>query len=133
MEFIRTAFYSQYLSTNNQRRTSSNLTNQATTQDDKVIVQNVQRRQTQGYAGMILDEERLAFLADLEEKLDSSPDTRTLQTTAIFQTDDLDAFDSDCDEAPSASAVLMAKLSAYDSYVLSKLPNYKTYQDNECN
>ncbi|GKA30184.1 hypothetical protein Tco_0716489 [Tanacetum coccineum] len=34
------------------------------------------------------------------------------------RTDDLDAFDSDCDEAPSASAVLMAKLSAYDSDVL---------------
>ncbi|GJV73648.1 hypothetical protein Tco_1493643 [Tanacetum coccineum] len=46
------------------------------------------------------------------------------------RTDDLDAFDSDCDEAPSASAVLMAKLSAYDSDVLSKVPNYDTYQDN---
>ncbi|GJU67283.1 hypothetical protein Tco_1253542 [Tanacetum coccineum] len=30
-------------------------------------------------------------------------------------TDDLDAFDSDCDEALSASAVLMAKLFAFDS------------------
>ncbi|GKG07035.1 hypothetical protein Tco_0330004, partial [Tanacetum coccineum] len=29
---------------------------------------------------------------------------------ATFQTDDLDAFDYDCDEAPSASAILMAKL-----------------------
>ncbi|GJT52193.1 retrovirus-related pol polyprotein from transposon TNT 1-94 [Tanacetum coccineum] len=37
-----------------------------------------------------------------------------------FQTDDLDAFDSDCDEAPSASAVLMAKLFLYDSKTLSK-------------
>ncbi|GJS13525.1 reverse transcriptase domain-containing protein [Tanacetum coccineum] len=32
-------------------------------------------------------------------------------------TNDLDAFDSDCDEAPLASVVLMAKLSAYDSDV----------------
>nr|GEY89813.1 hypothetical protein [Tanacetum cinerariifolium] len=29
--------------------------------------------------------------------------------------DDLDAFDSDCDEAPSARAMLMANLSSYDS------------------
>ncbi|GJS32591.1 retrovirus-related pol polyprotein from transposon TNT 1-94 [Tanacetum coccineum] len=46
--------------------------------------------------------------------------SQELTTTAIFQTDDLDAFDSDCDEAPSASAILMAKLSAYDSDVLPK-------------
>nr|GEU85200.1 hypothetical protein [Tanacetum cinerariifolium] len=31
-----------------------------------------------------------------------------------LQTDDLDSFDSNCDEAPSASPVLMAKLSSYD-------------------
>ncbi|GJZ33330.1 hypothetical protein Tco_0578766 [Tanacetum coccineum] len=36
------------------------------------------------------------------------------------ETDDLDAFDSECDEAPSASAILMAKLSAYDSDILSE-------------
>ncbi|GKA90995.1 hypothetical protein Tco_0812865, partial [Tanacetum coccineum] len=35
-------------------------------------------------------------------------------------TDDLDAFDSYCDEALSIRAVLMAMLSAYDSKVLSK-------------
>ncbi|GJT92963.1 retrovirus-related pol polyprotein from transposon TNT 1-94 [Tanacetum coccineum] len=79
---------------------------------------------------MTLDEEQLAFLADPRDRFDSGLDTQTLPTTAIFQTNDLDAFDSDCDEAPSASAVLMAKLSTYDSYVLSEIPNYNTYQDN---
>nr|GEV57584.1 hypothetical protein [Tanacetum cinerariifolium] len=43
----------------------------------------------------------------------------TIQDVA-FQTDDLDAFGYDCDEAPSASVVLMAELSAYDSDVLSE-------------
>ncbi|GJW94760.1 hypothetical protein Tco_0174432 [Tanacetum coccineum] len=81
-------------------------------------------------AGVILDEEQLAFLIDTRHRVDSGADTHTLPTTAIFQTDDLDAFDLDCDEAPSASAVLMAKLSAYDSDVLSEVPNYNTYQDN---
>ncbi|GKC39456.1 hypothetical protein Tco_1051840 [Tanacetum coccineum] len=47
-----------------------------------------------------LDEEQLAFLADPGDRADSGPDTQTLPTTAIFQTDVLDAFDSDCDEAP---------------------------------
>ncbi|GKC24102.1 hypothetical protein Tco_1026252, partial [Tanacetum coccineum] len=45
-------------------------------------------------------------------------------------TDDLDAFDSDCDETPSASTVLMAKLFAYDHDVLSKVPSHDTYLDN---
>nr|GEW69599.1 hypothetical protein [Tanacetum cinerariifolium] len=40
--------------------------------------------------------------------------SQEIPTLAAFQTDDLDAFDSDYDEAPSASAVIMAKLSSYD-------------------
>nr|GEU47638.1 integrase, catalytic region, zinc finger, CCHC-type, peptidase aspartic, catalytic [Tanacetum cinerariifolium] len=42
---------------------------------------------------------------------------KELVTTSTFQTDDLDAFDSDYDEAPSASAVLMAKLFANETDV----------------
>ncbi|GJZ30717.1 hypothetical protein Tco_0575764 [Tanacetum coccineum] len=71
-------------------------------------------------SGMILDEEQLAFLVDPRDRVDSGLYTQTLPTTAIFYTDDLDAFDSDCDEAPSTSVVLMAKLYAYDLDVLSK-------------
>ncbi|GKE19309.1 hypothetical protein Tco_1426886, partial [Tanacetum coccineum] len=41
-----------------------------------------------------------------------------IPTPAAFQTDDLDALGSDCNEAPSASVVLMAKLSSYDSATL---------------
>ncbi|GKC32546.1 hypothetical protein Tco_1039840 [Tanacetum coccineum] len=80
--------------------------------------------------GVALDEEQLALLANIAERVDSSPDAQALTTTSIFQTDDLDAFDSDCDEAPTASAVFMANLSAYDSDVLFELQNYDTYQDN---
>ncbi|GJZ17662.1 hypothetical protein Tco_0553785 [Tanacetum coccineum] len=53
--------------------------------------------------------------AMLAEALESGMEIPTL---AAFQTNDLDAFDSDCDEAPSASAILMAKLSSYDSATL---------------
>ncbi|GKG61165.1 hypothetical protein Tco_0616981, partial [Tanacetum coccineum] len=81
--------------------------------------------------GVSLDEEQLSFLADARERVDLGPDAQVLTTNTIFQTDDLDAFDSDCDEAPSASVVLMAKLSAYDSDVLSEVLNNDTYHDNE--
>ncbi|GJY32385.1 hypothetical protein Tco_0415880 [Tanacetum coccineum] len=81
-------------------------------------------------SGVTLDEEKLSFLADLGDRIDSGPNTQTLATTAIVQTDDLDAFDSDYNEAPSASVVLMAKLSAYDSDVIFEVPIQDTYQDN---
>ncbi|GJX20366.1 integrase, catalytic region, zinc finger, CCHC-type containing protein, partial [Tanacetum coccineum] len=48
----------------------------------------------------------------------------------IFQTDELDAFDSNCDDAPLANVVLMAKLYAYDLNVHSEVPTHDTYLDN---
>ncbi|GKA19412.1 hypothetical protein Tco_0699327 [Tanacetum coccineum] len=112
MAFISTTFASRYPPTNIQLRTLSNPRNQATTQDGRVIVQNVQGRQTYGYTGS------------------GAKGNATRIGINRNVTDDLDAFDSDCDEAPSASAVLIDKLSAYDSDVLSEVPNYDTYQDN---
>nr|GFB54773.1 hypothetical protein [Tanacetum cinerariifolium] len=48
-------------------------------------------------AGQILDEEQLAFLAD-----PGVPDGQAVQTiipnNAPFQTEDLDTYDSDCDD-----------------------------------
>nr|GEU43561.1 retrovirus-related Pol polyprotein from transposon TNT 1-94 [Tanacetum cinerariifolium] len=46
------------------------------------------------------------------------------------QTDDLDAFDFDCDEAPGAKAVLMANLFSYDSDAISEVPNSEKYKNN---
>ncbi|GJY24496.1 hypothetical protein Tco_0398154 [Tanacetum coccineum] len=51
MAFISTLFASRYPPTNNQIRTSFNPRNQATIQDGKVIVHNIQGRQSHGYAG----------------------------------------------------------------------------------
>nr|GFC96745.1 hypothetical protein [Tanacetum cinerariifolium] len=81
-------------------------------------------------ARVILDEEQLAFLAYTGERVNSGSDAQALTTAAIFQTDDMDAFDSDSNEAPIASAVFIENLSAYDSNILSEVPNYDTYQDN---
>ncbi|GKA83721.1 hypothetical protein Tco_0805316 [Tanacetum coccineum] len=55
--------------------------------------------------------------AMLVEALESGME---IPTPAAFQTDDLDAFDSGCDESTSASVVLMAKLTSYDIEVLSE-------------
>ncbi|GKA24817.1 hypothetical protein Tco_0710850 [Tanacetum coccineum] len=127
MAFLTAVASSRFPSTNNQLRTSSNLRNQATIQDGRVTVQQVQGRQGQSYsgeghmarqctqpkrprnaawykkkamlaeaqeAGQILDEEQLAFLADL-----GVPDGQAVQTiipnTASFQTEDLDTYNSD--------------------------------------
>ncbi|GKG22958.1 hypothetical protein Tco_0388261, partial [Tanacetum coccineum] len=54
-------------------------------------------------AGQILDEEQLTFLADK-----GVPDGQAVQTiipnNAAFQTEDLDTYDSDCDDISNAQA-----------------------------
>ncbi|GKD86688.1 hypothetical protein Tco_1357842 [Tanacetum coccineum] len=54
----------------------------------------------------------------------------TIIYNAAFQTNDLDDYDSDCDDISSPKAVLMANLSNYGSDVLSKVPNFETYQND---
>ncbi|GJW74581.1 hypothetical protein Tco_0133951 [Tanacetum coccineum] len=65
----------------------------------------------------ILDEEQLAFLEDL-----GIPDGKAAQTTipntVSFQTEDLDAYASDCNDVFNAKAMLMANLSNYGSNVI---------------
>ncbi|GKC54398.1 hypothetical protein Tco_1077143 [Tanacetum coccineum] len=52
---------------------------------------------------------------------------------AAFQTEDLDAYDSDCDDISSAKAVLMTNLSSCDSDVLSEVPYSDTYPNDMIN
>ncbi|GJS49267.1 integrase, catalytic region, zinc finger, CCHC-type containing protein [Tanacetum coccineum] len=69
--------------------------------------------------GKILDEEQLAFLA-VPRVVDGQV-AQTITHNVAFQTDDLDAYASDCDDISSAKAVLMANLSSCDSDVLSEI------------
>ncbi|GKD61040.1 integrase, catalytic region, zinc finger, CCHC-type containing protein [Tanacetum coccineum] len=69
--------------------------------------------------GKELDEEQLAFLADPGVTDDQV--AQIITHNAAFQTDDLDAYDSDCDDISSTKAVLMANLSSCDSDVLSEI------------
>ncbi|GJY63363.1 retrovirus-related pol polyprotein from transposon TNT 1-94 [Tanacetum coccineum] len=63
-------------------------------------------------------------------KVSVAQEERNVSTNAAFQTDDLDAFDSDCDEAPSTRVAFMANLSSYDSDVISEVPILNIFQDN---
>nr|GEZ11359.1 hypothetical protein [Tanacetum cinerariifolium] len=77
-----------------------------------------------------MDKEQMAFLGDNRDIITISQVSQEILTLAAFQTNNLDAFDSDCDEAPSTSVVLMAKLSSYDSDVLSDVPTHENYLEN---
>ncbi|GKB89185.1 hypothetical protein Tco_0961457 [Tanacetum coccineum] len=50
-----------------------------------------------------------------------------------FQTEDLDAYDSDCDDISSAKAVMMANLSSCDPDVLSEVPYSDSYPHDMIN
>ncbi|GJV93300.1 hypothetical protein Tco_1541113 [Tanacetum coccineum] len=70
----------------------------------------------------VLNEEELEFLAD--HGIAEGPVTHSVIThNAAYQANDLDVYDSDCDEISIAKAILMANLSSYSSDVLSKVPH----------
>ncbi|GKA24879.1 hypothetical protein Tco_0710912 [Tanacetum coccineum] len=81
-------------------------------------------------SGMVLDEEHMAFLVDNGDTVTTGQQSQKIPTPTTFQTNDLDAFESDYDEAPSTSVVLMDKLSSYDSEVLSEVPLHNNYLEN---
>nr|GEU33923.1 retrovirus-related Pol polyprotein from transposon TNT 1-94 [Tanacetum cinerariifolium] len=80
-----------------------------------------------------LDEEQMEFLTDNRDTITTGQASQELVTTTYFQTDDLDAFDYDCDEAPSTNVVLITKLSVYDLDVLLEVSTHDNYLDNYVN
>ncbi|GJR07203.1 integrase, catalytic region, zinc finger, CCHC-type containing protein [Tanacetum coccineum] len=87
--------------------------------DDSWFKEKVLLVQAQAH-GQILNEEELAFLADPD--IPEGQSTQTVIThNAAYQADDLDAYDSDCDELNSAKVALMANLSHYGSDALAEL------------
>ncbi|GJW27127.1 reverse transcriptase domain-containing protein [Tanacetum coccineum] len=86
--------------------------------DDSWFKEKVLLVQAQAH-GQILNEEELAFLADPD--IPEGQSTQTVIThNAAYQADDLDAYDSDCDELNSAKVALMANLSHYGSDALAE-------------
>nr|GFA44704.1 hypothetical protein [Tanacetum cinerariifolium] len=138
---------------NNQLRTSSNPRQQATINNGRVIIQPIQGRQNhmstgssrpfisslRGTSGKqrVLQEEELDFLADPEmaessnpEMAESSSNQIVITTNAAYQADDLDAYDSDCDELNSVKVSLMANLSHYGFDNLAENSTLPTLQDD---
>ncbi|GJT03608.1 integrase, catalytic region, zinc finger, CCHC-type containing protein [Tanacetum coccineum] len=93
---------------------------------DKVLLVQAQAN------GQILHEEELAFLAD--PRIAEGQATQTVIThNATYQADDLDAYDSDCDELNTAKVALMEILSHYSSEVLAEVHNLENMDNNMIN
>nr|GFA88450.1 hypothetical protein [Tanacetum cinerariifolium] len=75
--------------------------------------------------GQVLQEEELEFLAD-PGTAETLSNQYVVTNNAAYQANDLDAYDSDCDELNSLKISLMANLSHYGSDNLAKVNN----QDN---
>ncbi|GJW36149.1 hypothetical protein Tco_0059069 [Tanacetum coccineum] len=78
------------------------------------------------------NEEQLAFIAD-PRIVETQVAQQTIPQNSAFQTEDLDAYDSDYDAISLAKAVLMANLSICDSNVLSEVPYSDTYLNDIIN
>nr|GEX11622.1 hypothetical protein [Tanacetum cinerariifolium] len=107
MSFLTAVVTSRYPPTNNQLRNSSNPRRQAIINNERVTIQEIQGRHTS-----------LAAEAQNTQNV--------ITHNAAYQADDLNAYDSDCDEINTSKIALMANLSHYGSDDLAELHN----QDN---
>nr|GFA15032.1 hypothetical protein [Tanacetum cinerariifolium] len=133
MSFLTAVVTSRYPATNNQLTTSSNPRQQATINNGRVTIQPIQGRQNFVSAGSSRPfksgsgrapgkqrEEELEFLAD-PGIAESSSNQTVVTNNAAYQADDLDAYDSDCDEINSTKIALNANLSHYGSDNLAEV------------
>ncbi|GJZ42333.1 integrase, catalytic region, zinc finger, CCHC-type containing protein [Tanacetum coccineum] len=162
MAFL-SAVESRFPSSKNQLKTSFNPRNQATIQDGRVTIHQVQGRQTQSFAGTgnrgiatnsmgnyaagqarvvkcynCQGEGHMAKQCTQPKRPRHSASEaqvaqQTIPQNSSFQTKDLDAYDSDCDDVSSAKAVLMENLSSCDSKVLFEVSYSDTYLNDMIN
>ncbi|GKA79204.1 hypothetical protein Tco_0785800 [Tanacetum coccineum] len=158
LTFMCTTFASIYPSNNTQLETSSNPVHQiamperqtlhcvgnCSTCNDHIARQYTQSKKVQWLKqkmmlaqlqeiGIQLSKEQLAILANTGERVYSGPGSFKVITNALFRSDGIDLYDSDCDEVPTAQVSFMANLSSYGSYVLSEVPHSETYQNDMAN
>nr|GEX98827.1 hypothetical protein [Tanacetum cinerariifolium] len=138
MSFLTSDFTSRYPPTNNQLKTSSNPRQQATINNGRVTIQPIQGRQNSMTAGLSRSyasgssetsrKQRVIVCYNCKGEVHMSKkctkpkkkrdeqwfkDKYAVTNNAAYQADDLDAYDSDCDEINSAKITLMANLSHY--------------------
>ncbi|GKF73568.1 hypothetical protein Tco_0219900 [Tanacetum coccineum] len=133
MSFFIIVVTSCYPTTNNQLRNSSNPMQQATINNERVTLQPIQGRQTYVAAGT----SRTYTLGASGNNSGKQRTIQELQTVithnAAYQADDLDAYDSDCDELNTAKVALMANLSHYGSDALSEVHNHDNVNNDMTN
>ncbi|GJX78300.1 putative ribonuclease H-like domain-containing protein [Tanacetum coccineum] len=149
MSFLSAVVTSHYLTTNSQLRNSSNPRQQATINDERVTLQPVQGRHisfatgitrtyTPGASGSnSLGKQRTVICYNYKgegqmskqctkpkrKRDDSWFKDKVLLVQAQANADDLDAYDSDCDELNTAKVALMANLSHFGSDALAEIGN----------
>ncbi|GJZ89852.1 hypothetical protein Tco_0661779 [Tanacetum coccineum] len=160
---LLTQIYKTYLpQTNNQLRTSSNTRNQATVQDGRVVVQNVQGRQNRGQgnhprgagaAGNGGVQNRVGNANPAQARQIKCYNCNAQENGVVLDEEQLlfltgghdTVVDEDVDEslASTAHTMFMANLSSadpvyeeaspsYDSDILSEVHEYDNYQDAAC-
>ncbi|GJX75867.1 retrovirus-related pol polyprotein from transposon TNT 1-94 [Tanacetum coccineum] len=132
MSFLSIVVTSHFPTTNNRLRNSSNPRQQATIYDGRVIVQPVQGRQSSYTAGTSRTRANISGTRG-----NNSGQQRVMRCFncqgEAYQADDLDAYDSDCDDFSIAKAVLMANLSSYGLDVLSEVPHSENTHNDVLN
>nr|GEV45300.1 hypothetical protein [Tanacetum cinerariifolium] len=136
MSFLTAVVTSRYPPTNNQLRNSSNPDNKL-----PLIMEESRYNQFRGDTllsllaqanGQILHEEELAFLAD-PEIAEAQTTQNVITHNAAYQADDLDAYDSDCDEINTSKIALMTNLSHYGFDDLAEVHNQDDVTHNVIN
>nr|GEY35796.1 hypothetical protein [Tanacetum cinerariifolium] len=94
--------------------------------DTGLVVPVFQKAQANG---QVLHEEELEFLAD-PGIAEAQSKQYVITNNAAYQADDLDAYDSDCDEINSVKIALMANLSHYGSDNLAENSSFTAQQDD---
>nr|GEU72319.1 hypothetical protein [Tanacetum cinerariifolium] len=130
---------SRYPPTNNQLRNSFNPRQQATINNGRVTVQPIQGRHTSlatgtsrtytsGSNGINSGKQRTVVCYNCKGE-----GHNVITNNAAYQADDLDAYDSYCDEINSAKVALMANLSHFGSHDLAEVHNQDNVTHNVIN
>nr|GEZ17046.1 hypothetical protein [Tanacetum cinerariifolium] len=139
VSFLTSIVASRYPATNNQLRTSSNPRQQATINNGRVTIQPIQGRQNHmstgssrpfvSGSGGTSRKQRVIVCYNCKgeghmSKQCTKPKRKRDAEWFNDKADDLDAYDSDCDELNSAKVSLMANLSHYGSDTLVEVNNH---------
>ncbi|GJV35335.1 hypothetical protein Tco_1407812 [Tanacetum coccineum] len=84
-------------------------------------------------AGIQLSKDQLTILADTKERIDYGPGAFTVTTNALFQADEVEVYDSDCDDVPNAQPSFMANISSYGLDALVEVHNPDNVDNNMIN